>query len=46
MGKAATLFIYLYVSRADIQYVYAFTTRSVTLLLSSLLPLGREPPLG
>ncbi len=40
---AATLFIYFYIKRAYIQY-FIYDTRP--LLISSLLPLGRGPPVG
>ncbi len=42
--NAATL-IYFYIYRAYIQYIIC-NTRRVPLLISSLLPLGRGPPLG
>ncbi len=38
-------FIFFYINQAYIQY-FIYNTRRVPLLISSLLPLGRGPPLG
>jgi hypothetical protein len=42
---AAALFIYFYINRAYTQY-FIYNSRRVPLFISSLLPLGRGPPLG
>ncbi len=42
---AASLFIYYYINRAYIQY-FIYYTRRMPFLISSLLLLGRGPPLG